>query len=256
MTPVAYDRGGRGEPLVLLHPLGGDRHVWRPVRGLLEPHRDVIAVDLPGFGASPPVTGSAAPDDLAAAVGGLLDDLALDRPHVAGNSLGAWVALALAQQGRAATVTAIAPAGLWSRPLPPKPEVARTAARLLRPLVGPALHVESLRRAALLGVVARPENVPAADAARLVRAYADAPGFTAANRAMRAGTFTALADLDVPVTLVWPEHDRLVARVRHAPAHVRQVTLPGCGHVPMWDDPPAVAEALLDGSAAGETVAA
>jgi pimeloyl-ACP methyl ester carboxylesterase len=244
---LAYDRAGRGEPLVLLHPLGADRHVWRPVRPHLEPHRDVIAVDLPGFGGSPALRGDVTPPALAAAVARLLRDLGMHgrRAHWAGNSLGGWVALEAALAGQAARVTAIAPAGLWTRPLAPKPELARTAARLLRPGLAALLRAQSLRRAALAGSVAHPERVPAADAARLVRAYADAPGFTAVNRAMRAGTFTRLADVGVPVTLVWPEHDRLVARPRTIPDRVRQIALPGCGHVPMWDDPAAVAQVLL-----------
>ncbi|MBA3300985.1 MAG: hypothetical protein H0T15_03875 [Thermoleophilaceae bacterium] len=54
---------------------------------------------------------------------------------------------------------------------------------------------------------------------------------------------------DVPVTLAWPEHDRLVARPRRVPPGVRSVVMPGCGHLPMWDDPALVARVLLDGSA-------
>jgi pimeloyl-ACP methyl ester carboxylesterase len=78
-----------------------------------------------------------------------------------------------------------------------------------------------------------------------VRAYALAPGFEAANDAMRAGTFRGLDRLTVPVTLAWPEYDRLVARPRELPANVRNVDLPGCGHLPTWDDPAAVAAVLL-----------
>jgi pimeloyl-ACP methyl ester carboxylesterase len=66
---------------------------------------------------------------------------------------------------------------------------------------------------------------------------------------MRAGTFTALDRIDVPVTLAWPDHDRLVARPRHLPAAVRSVVLHGCGHLPTWDDPDQVARLLLEGSA-------
>ena len=85
---------------------------------------------------------------------------------------------------------------------------------------------------------------------RFRRAYATAPGFRAANDAMRAGRFTALDRLTIPVTLAWPEFDRLVARPRRLPAGVRSVVLRGCGHLPTWDDPEQVAHVLLDGSAA------
>jgi pimeloyl-ACP methyl ester carboxylesterase len=65
---------------------------------------------------------------------------------------------------------------------------------------------------------------------------------------MRAGTFTRLADVEAPVTLAWPERDRLVTRPRSLPPTVRNVVLPGCGHLPTWDDPELVADVLLDGS--------
>jgi pimeloyl-ACP methyl ester carboxylesterase len=222
------------------------------VLGRLSEERDCVAVDLPGFGESPPLPGDADPGNLAAAVGGLLSEQLGIEPgtaHFAGNSLGGWVALEAAVAGDAASVTAIAPAGLWRRPLPPKPEVARRLARLSRPLLPAILHSAAGRRALLLGSVARPENVPAADAVAFVRAYANAPGFSAVNRAMRAGTFDRLDELKVPVTLVWPELDRVVTRAKRVPDHIHQVDLPGCGHVPMWDDPDAVARVLLEGSA-------
>ncbi len=249
---LAYDRSGRGEPLVLLHPLGADRTVWEPVVPLLRPRREVICVDLPGFGESPPLNGGSAPVPrrLSSAVIGLLRGLGI-RPgeaHLAGNSLGGWVALEVATAGYAATVTAIAPAGLWPKPLAPKPQVGRRLARLASPALGPLMRSRRARRLVLAGSVAHPERVPPEQAAALVRSYARASGFSAVNRAMRAGTFTLLAEITVPVTLGWPEHDRLVARPPSLPPGIREVTLPDCGHIPMWDDPWAVASVLVQGS--------
>ena len=95
--------------------------------------------------------------------------------------------------------------------------------------------------------VAHPDRMPAAAARDLIRAYATAPGFAEVNAAMRANTFSRLAEIRVPVTLAWPEHDRVVGRLRHPPPNVHTVVLPGTGHLPMWDDPQLVAE-LLRGS--------
>lgn len=244
---IAYDRRGSGEPLVLIHSLGADRHVWRPVLGRLALERDVVAVDLPGFGGSAP-RGGAGAAGLAAAVAGLVDELGLERPHLAGNSLGGWVALQLARDARARTVTAIAPAGLWQRPLGPKPAVARAVARAARPLLPLLLASSGGRRLALSSTMAHPERVPRDEAARLVRAYADAPGYAAANSAMRAARFEGIERIRVPVTLAWPDRDRILARPAHLPATVRNVVLRDCGHVPMWDDPVQVANVLLQGS--------
>lgn len=249
---LAYDRSGCGEPLVLLHPLGADRTVWGPVVPLLRSQRDVICVDLPGFGASPPLNGATppVPRRLSKAVGGLLRALGLDpaHVHVAGNSLGGWVALEAAAAGDAATVTAIAPAGLWPKPPAPKPDLARRVARIALPLIGPATRSLSVRRLVLSASVGHPERVPPGQAAALVRSYLRASGFTDVNRAMRAGKFSLLAEIIAPVTLAWPEHDRLVARPRSAPPGIHELSLPGCGHIPMWDDPGAVAAVLLEGS--------
>src|SRR5688500_11157084 len=116
--PVDYERLGRGEPLVLIHGIGSERCMWQPVLAPLAAHHDVIAVDLPGFGASPALPDGIEPTpaNLARAIGELVGELGFERVHVCGNSLGGWVALELARLGLAHTVTAISPAGLWGRP--------------------------------------------------------------------------------------------------------------------------------------------
>ena len=87
-----FERGGRGEPMVLLHGIGGELCVWEPVLEPLAEWLDVIAVDLPGFGHSPPLAGGAAPTPaaLAAAIARLMDALGIASAHLGGNSLGAW----------------------------------------------------------------------------------------------------------------------------------------------------------------------
>jgi pimeloyl-ACP methyl ester carboxylesterase len=247
---LGYDRLGSGPPLVLVHSLGTDRCVWHPVLESLARERDVIAVDLPGFGESDPLPAGAppAPRALADAIEAFLDGLGIARPHVAGNSLGGWVALELGLSGRAASVTAIAPAGLWPRALAPKPSIARGIARAATPVLAAVVASPRGRRLALGTTMAHPERVPPREALRLVRAYAAAPGYDAVNAAMRAGRFDGLDRLRVPLTFGWPDRDRLVGRPASLPAAARNVVLHDCGHVPMWDSPEQVAALLLAGS--------
>lgn len=235
---------------MLIHGLGGERHVWAPVIERIAAEREVVTVDLPGFGESAPLPPGAppAPAALAAAIGGLIDALGLERPHVAGNSLGGWVALELARTARVASVTAIAPAGLWAAPHGPKPYVMHRLSTALRPVIGALLATARGRRIALGASVAHPERLPREAAVRMVRAYADAPGFVAVNDAMRSGRFTGGEHIGVPVTIAWCEHDRIVSRPRVVPVHARELVLAGCGHVPTYDDPEAVARVLLEGS--------
>jgi pimeloyl-ACP methyl ester carboxylesterase len=239
-------RAGSGEPLVLMHPLGAELVVWEPVLDGLAAERDTIAVDMPGFGGSAPLNGTPpTPQALAAAVAGFLDEQGVERAHLAGNSLGGWVALELAKLGRALSVTGLSTAGFWKRPLGPRETPIRRVGRLLMPIVPLLARSAGGRRALLQGVMVRPERVPPHAATRLVRAYLTAPAFEAANAAMRAEVFTGIEHVSVPVTLAWAEHDRLVARPSSRPAGARMVTLRGCGHVPTWDDPEQVTRLLL-----------
>lgn len=239
---------------MLVHPLGTDRGAWQPVLGALADEHDVIALDMPGFGESAELASEvpATPEAIAAAVLATLDSLDLDAAHVAGISLGGWVALELGKTGRALSVTAFNPAGFWARPLGPRPEVARRAARRLLPLARPALATVRFRTLALSSAMEHPERVSPAAAYRLVKAYAKSPGFERANAEMRRALFSDLDEVAAPVTLAWSDGDRLVARPDRSFPGIRSVTLSGCGHVPTWDSPEQVAEAILSTTRAAD----
>lgn len=85
---VTYERAGKGEPLLLLHGIGHHWQAWEPVMGILAAERDVIAVDLPGFGTSPALPDGVSYDltTVGSVLGALCESLAIERPHVAGNS--------------------------------------------------------------------------------------------------------------------------------------------------------------------------
>jgi pimeloyl-ACP methyl ester carboxylesterase len=255
-----YHREGRGEPLVLMHGIGSRWQVWAPVIPRLAAERDVIAIDLPGFGASPmpPAGTPAGIGPLTRLVAEFLDSIGLQAPHVAGNSLGGWISLELAKQGRVRSATGLSPGGFYNEP-ERRFAVASLwlmvrAARALEPRADRLLASPRGRRLAFGQVVARAERIPPADAAEHSRALARAPWFDDTLRALARERFADGRQISVPVTIAWGERDRLLLprEARRAEALIpgaRMVTLRGCGHVPTYDDPDQVATVLLEASA-------
>ncbi|MEU6368843.1 alpha/beta fold hydrolase [Streptomyces sp. NPDC046931] len=256
---VSYARVGSGEPLLLLHGIGHHRQAWDPVVDILATERDVIAVDLPGFGASPALPDGLGYDltSVVPALGALCEALDVDRPHVAGNSLGGLLALELGREKLVRSVTALAPAGFWT---PAERRYAftvllamRQAARAMPlPLVERLSRTAAGRTVLTSTIYARPgHRSPEAVVAETL-ALAGAEGFTAT---LRQGTTVRFAQ-DVPglpVTVAWGTRDRILVRRQGVRAKqiipgARLVRLPGCGHVPMNDDPALVARVILDGS--------
>ncbi|MDH6221412.1 alpha/beta fold hydrolase [Streptomyces pseudovenezuelae] len=256
---VSYARVGRGEPLLLLHGIGHHRQVWDPVVDILATEREVIAVDLPGFGASPALPDGLAYDlaTTAGVFGAFCEALELDRPHVAGNSLGGLLALELGREKLARSVTALSPAGFWSEAerryaFGVLIAMRRISRQLPLPLVE-RLSRSAAGRAMLTSTIyARPgRRSPEAVVAETL-ALAQATGFDATLRAGGSVLFTDDVP-GIPVTVAWGTRDMLLVRRQGVRAKriipkARLVRLPGCGHCPMNDDPALVARVLLDGS--------
>jgi len=99
---LAYDRAGAGPPVVLLHGWPGDRTDYADVVPLLTGAADVVVPDLRGFGESdkhpepPAVAYSAAAQ--ARSVVGLIDELGLELPLIAGYDIGSRIAQAIARE--------------------------------------------------------------------------------------------------------------------------------------------------------------
>ncbi|MER7197500.1 alpha/beta hydrolase [Streptomyces sp. CB01635] len=256
---VAYERVGTGEPLLLLHGIGHHWQAWAPVIPVLAAERDVIAIDLPGFGASPALP-DGVPYDLptvAATLGSLCAALGIERPHVAGNSLGGLLALELGREKLVRSVTALSPGGFWSqaerRYAFGTLRAMRQGARTLPVPAIERLSRSAAGRAALTSTIyARPgRRSPDAVVAETL-ALRHAPGFA---QTLAAGLDVQFTDdvPDIPVTVAWGTRDRLLLRrqgirAKHAVPGARLVRLPGCGHVPMSDDPALVSRVILDTS--------
>jgi pimeloyl-ACP methyl ester carboxylesterase len=240
---LAYDRRGRGTPLLLIHGFPLDHTIWEPVVALLEGEFDLILPDLRGFGESAVSPSSYLLADLAGDLAALLDHLGLEQAVVAGHSMGGYVALAFGHAFPARTL------GLGlaaSQALPDAPERKASryqeAERLLAEGVGGLAEAMSGKLTADLALQARLKALilrqPAQGAADALRAMAERPDST-----------PYLAEFDFPTAIVHGDADALVPleRARAVKAAVRNGILtevPGAGHMPMMEAPEGTAGAL------------
>lgn len=260
---LAYDRYSgptqEAPTLVLLHGIGSYRGVWKPVVEPLSQECQVIAIDLPGFGASPPLPEGQTPDAaaLARAVGRFLDSIGIEQAHFVGNSLGGWVSLELARLGRAHSVTAISPAGFWSdfdrRYAATVLRLTRRIARLISPVALTLMRSTALRCLVFAHVTARPWRLPPEEANAAIQAIVGTKVFDETLRFVGGpgANFREGREVRCPVTIAWGTRDALLfpKHAAHAKAELPQaniVRLVGCGHVPMRDDSMAVVRVIRD----------
>ncbi len=236
------------EPLLLLHGVTCSAAIWDDVVPLLADRFELIVPTAPGHRGGPPKTGKASVPALIDATDRLLTDRGYDRVHIAGNSMGGWMAIELARRGRALSACALSPAGFWTvgaDDLEHSVGLVRRNTRRARAtsVIAPLLHRSGrLRRVILRDLAEHGERITARQAADLTR---DVVGCDAADDILSIVTDSVapLHPLPCPVTLAWSENDRIF------PPHVHGVTareripgakfvlLPRVGHVPMIDDP-------------------
>lgn len=251
---LAFERTGAGEPLVLLHGTNSSRAVWDLLLPELAAQRDVIAVDLPGHGDSPPT--SLTPPGFARDLAGLFDTLGVDAPAVVGHSVGGWTALELAREGRAGAVLALMPAGLWRRHSPRLTDLnlqlSWRLGRAFAPVAGRALRRRPVRVAGLRSVSARPGAVPhavAVSAARIAAASEHFPEHFRQTRVLRFQGGDRIPP-EVPVRVVWGSDDRIALPGKsrwedELPSHAVVEAWPDCGHMALWDQAEQTVEAIL-----------
>ena len=249
-------RGGFGAPLVLIHGIGHTWRSWKPMLPLLEERFDVLAVDLPGFGHSKPFPPGvdSTPEALADAVEDEMGRAGFDRAHIAGNSLGGWLALELARRGRAETVTAISPLGLQhSRELDWGVAILRGMRWVAQNAPPPAFLVQSpVGRVLAAGPsYARAWKKDPEQLAEETELFASCPGFDATLPHTIGTQPRGLTTLDVPVLILWgtldviliPRQGRRFERLIPG-AELRYIR--GIGHTPMSDAPEELADAITE----------
>lgn len=242
-------------PLLLLHGVTNSARIWDGVVPLLADDFDLIVPTAAGHRGGPPAHEPTTFTRLVDDVEALLDDRGLARVHVAGNSLGGWMAIELARRGRAASVCALSPAGFWTPGQTGQNRAvtaiakSREDARRFLPIAPVALRLAKVRHEALRGVAAHGERVSPHLALEVVRDHVDCP---AADDLLATTEFISPFDPTCPVTLVWAGRDRIFP-AKHNGATAQRVLpwaeyheLPDVGHVPMLDDPALCAEVIRD----------
>jgi pimeloyl-ACP methyl ester carboxylesterase len=261
MSVLPEHRGGDGVPLLLLHGITATHRVWEPVLEELERHHLVIAPTLAGHaGALPLERGVAATvNSLADRIEQRLDELQIVRPHIAGNSLGGWIALELARRGRARSVIAFSPPAAWASAR----DLARVSllvsaghlgARASGPRMRALLARPRARQRMLALAFEHPERIPPDVVCTMLDENSECAVVGEFVRSVwRDGPISGgLATLDCPIRIAWPVRDRTTPFERHcrpllaALPEAELVMLSGVGHVPMYDDPALVARTILE----------
>jgi alpha-beta hydrolase superfamily lysophospholipase len=230
------------------------------VLAALEEQHEVFAPTLPGHRGGPPLDPDlpVSIDVLADGLERILDAAGIETAHLAGNSLGGWLAIELARRGRARSVVALSPAGGWASP--------RDLRRVIRLISGARVVIAGRERLRLDELMRRPrfrrltlrqamahgELIPVEDVLEMMDDTAACTAYRGFTDWIRGTESLRSAAPACPVRIAWAERDRTIPFSRYgrplldALDGAEHVTLAGVGHVPMYDDPGLVARTILE----------
>jgi pimeloyl-ACP methyl ester carboxylesterase len=255
------------QPLVFVHGLSGCWQNWLEQLPLFAHERQVITLDLPGFGYSPMPAERLSMSGYARLLDRLLGQLGIDAAAVVGNSMGGFIGaeLAIAFPQRVERLVLVSAAGISTHGHRGSTRVLPAMRRAERVLMASGAWAASkseavarrarLREAALGVVVHHPDRLPAELAAEQIRG-AGKPGFVQGLEAVIDYEIRErLGEIACPTLIVWGDHDRLIT-VRDADVFAeliprsRKVIFEDTGHMAMLERPerfnPLLAEFLAE----------
>jgi pimeloyl-ACP methyl ester carboxylesterase len=251
-------RRGAGKPLLLIHGLGGSWRSWNPVLDALAAQREIIAVDLPGHGATPPLSGDISICTLADAVTDYLAANDLTGIDAVGSSMGARLVLELARRGGVlGAVVSLDPGGFWRGwEIPTFYNSTALSIRLVRALqpAMPLITANAMGRSILLAQFsAHPWKLPPQLVLDEMRSYAASPSFDELLCNLAYGEVQKGAprgSIAHPLVIGWGRYDR-VCFPRQAWCAKRLFPdaklhwFRHSGHFPQWDSPDETTQVIL-----------
>jgi pimeloyl-ACP methyl ester carboxylesterase len=254
-----YIRRGSGKLLLLIHGIGSSHRSWNRIIDSLAAEREVIAIDLPGFGDTQPLPGEVSIGTLADAVTLFLKENDLTGIDAVGSSMGARLVLELARRGGVlGAVISLNPGGFWQGwEIPFFYHSVRLSAHLVEKLqpVLPMLTISRIGRSLLLlQFSARPWSVPSQVALDELHTFVPTATFSKLLYSLAYGEKQQGApagSIDSPLVIGWGKQDR-VCLPRQAKRALQ--LFPGaslhwfrhCGHFPQLDAPAETARLILE----------
>lgn len=252
-------RRGTGPPILLVHGLGSSARSWSPIMDALAAHRHVIAVDLPGFGTTPPLVGEVSIRTLADALTDYLRGEGLLGIDAVGSSMGARLVLELARRGGVlGGVVSLDPGGFWQgwqrRAFFISIALSIRLVRVLKPML-PFLTRHALTRTLLLAQFsAHPWRLSPDLSLDEMRNFAASPSFDELLQDLAFGepqVGAAPNSLEHPLIIGWGRHDRVCFPVQAKRAlelfpDARLHWFEHSGHFPQWDAPEETVQLILD----------
>jgi pimeloyl-ACP methyl ester carboxylesterase len=260
-----YIRRGAGKPLLLIHGLGGSWRSWQTILDGLALEREVIAVDLPGFGDTPPLNGETTIAALSDAVTEFLDKNNLTGVDAVGSSMGARLVLELARRGGVlGGVVSLDPGGFWQGwQIPFFYHSVNLSIKLVRALqpVMPQITRSAFGRTLLLAQFsARPWKLSPQVVLEEMRSFAESPSFDELLYNLAYGETQQGApknSIEKPLVIGWGRRDRVclpsqAVRALELFPDARLHWFERCGHFPQWDKPAETTRLILDATRRNE----
>lgn len=258
MTEMHHIRRGNGRPLLLVHGLGGNVRSFDTILNPLAGDREVIAVDLPGFGQTPPLDGEVSIRTLADALAGFIAARQLTGIDAVGSSMGARLVLELARRGGVlGAVVSLDPGGFWRgwerHAFHASMWLSIRLIRALQPVLPQLTTYGISRKLLLLQFAERPWTLAPRVVLNELRSYAASPSFDRLLHEMAYGEQQQGApsgSIRSPLVIGWGRQDRVcfprqAARAQRMFPDARLHWFEHCGHFPHWDAPEETVRLIL-----------